>query len=199
MHYLNSLVTDPDSDDTLPVSIPIEMEIEVTILYVDQEDLYETTKSFINNMDLSRIKDMKDATERDAGRDRRPSKIGRRVREGYEWRGMDFTMSDQVYNEHEGKGGRGGRGGREAGGEGERQGGREGGREGGGGGGEGEGGREEGEGRDGGREGREGGGGERRGGRGGKRRGGRREGGRGGREGGGKGGDHLTSSNIDLL
>ncbi len=93
---------DEDSDDTLPISIPIEMEIEVTILNTDEEDLYMTTKSFIRNFDLSRIKDMKDATD-DQDRDRRPSKIGRRVRQGYEYRGMDFTMSDKVYNEHEGK------------------------------------------------------------------------------------------------
>ena len=93
----------PSEDDTLPVSIPIEMEIEVTVMYVDEDDLYQTTKMFLNNFDLSRIKDMKEATKSGQTMARQNSKICKRVRQGYEYRGMDFTMSDKVYRGQEGQ------------------------------------------------------------------------------------------------
>jgi len=80
------------------------MEIEVTVLLGDEDDLYLTTKTFLNNFDLSRIKDMKEATK--SGQTtmaRQNSKICKRVRQGYEYRGMDFTMSDKVYRGQEGQ------------------------------------------------------------------------------------------------
>lgn len=89
-----------DAEDQVPISIPIEMEIELTVLEDgDEDELYQDTKSLLRHFDLSKVKNMKDGET--SGRERAQSqlKLHRRVRKGYEFRGMDITMSERVYDD----------------------------------------------------------------------------------------------------
>ena len=106
----NTLVdVNSDLDDSMPISIPIEMEIQVSILSTDQDELYASTKSLLSHFDLSKVKHMKMPnesaentvevkTENMAEMKTCQNKLSRRIRKGYEFRGVDITMSDKVYN-----------------------------------------------------------------------------------------------------
>ncbi len=90
----------------MPISIPIEMDIEVTILIEDEEDdLYLCTKNFIKTFDFSKVKDIgDDSRRRGVGAEFGLQKsLNKRVRQGYEMRGVDITMSDKVYDNPDGK------------------------------------------------------------------------------------------------
>ena len=85
-----------DEDEEMPVSIPIEMEIEVTILEdTDEEGLYQDTTTLLKHFDFSKVKNMKDDSdlkEMNGGR----RSISKGVRKGYEFRGVDITVSKVI-------------------------------------------------------------------------------------------------------
>lgn len=96
-----------ESEEQMPISIPIEMEIEVTILQdTDEDDLYDMTKSFLMSFDLSKVKEMKVDGSKTGQEDdvklQRYNSRRKRVREGYEFRGLDITMSDKMYGTADG-------------------------------------------------------------------------------------------------
>lgn len=78
----------------MPISIPIEMEIEVTVLGMDEDELYQDTKTLLSHFDLTKVKDMKDdKQEKEEAANR---KLQRKVRKGYEFRGVDITVSNKL-------------------------------------------------------------------------------------------------------
>ena len=88
-----------NAEDVIPISIPIEMEIKITILDIDEEDLYQDTKSFLNSLDLSMLKDMKEGqtSAKDSGEVMNTTtSLSRKLRKGYE-RDMDLILSEKVY------------------------------------------------------------------------------------------------------
>ena len=92
-----------DSEETIPISIPIDMEVELTLLNIDNDDLFKTTKSFLNTFDFSKVMDMKMGqapTESMVDMKKCQYKLSKRIRRGYEFRGVDITMSDKFYDGH---------------------------------------------------------------------------------------------------
>ncbi len=86
----------------MPVSIPIEMEIEITILEdTDEEGLYQDTTTLLKHFDFTKIKNMKDDRELNEMNGGRRS-ISKVVRKGYEFKGVDITVST-IISEDPGK------------------------------------------------------------------------------------------------
>ena len=76
----------------MPVSIPIEMEIEVTILEdADDDGLYQDTTALLKTFDFTKIRNMKDDTDLNEMNGGRRS-ISQVVRKGSEFRGVDITV-----------------------------------------------------------------------------------------------------------
>lgn len=78
------------------------MKIEVTILHDDaDEKLYDDTKTLLQHLDLSKLKDMKDHRaalgENEASWDKR--RFSRSVRKGYEFKGVNITVSKEVMDD----------------------------------------------------------------------------------------------------
>jgi hypothetical protein len=74
------------------------MEIEVTILNdTDEDELYFDTKTLLQHFDMSKVKDMKnDVAATSEGGNGGERKLSRRVRKGYEFRGVNITVSQKV-------------------------------------------------------------------------------------------------------
>ena len=86
-----------DDDESVPISIPIEVEIEVTILNdTDEDELYEDTKALLQHLDLSKVKDMKKEQSEGEQQKGGANRKLRQVRKGYEFRGMDITVSKKL-------------------------------------------------------------------------------------------------------
>lgn len=84
----------------MPISIPIEMEIEICIVEdANEEDLYTDTKTLLEHLDFSKIKNMKNDNASDTTKGGVGKRFSRKVRKGYEFRGVDLTMSEKVYSD----------------------------------------------------------------------------------------------------
>ena len=90
-----------EDEEQTPISIPIEMDIEVTILKdTDEDELYQDTKTLLVGFDLSKVKDMKnDGRENELERENTGRKLHHRVRKGYEFRGVDLTVSHKLLSD----------------------------------------------------------------------------------------------------
>ena len=85
-----------EDEDQMPISIPIEMEIEVTILdNVDEDELYLDTRTLLGHLDLTKVKEVK-GDDKGGDIERTESKIFKRARKGYEFRGVDITASERM-------------------------------------------------------------------------------------------------------
>ena len=86
----------------MPISIPIEMEIELSIVNaVDEDELYISTRDLLRHLDLSKVKNMNNE-KNDASGSWNHSRLSKRVRQGYEFRGVDITMTDKIYDDPDG-------------------------------------------------------------------------------------------------
>jgi len=82
----------------LPISIPIEMDIDLTILEVNEKSLHEVTSNFLRHFDLSRVKYVEETPELGRARERCGSRICKRARQDYDYWGVNFYMSGEVYS-----------------------------------------------------------------------------------------------------
>ena len=83
----------------LPISIPIEMDIDITVLEVSEKTLHQVTNHFLRHFDLSRVKDVEETPDLGRARKRCGSRICRRARQDYDYWGVNFYMSDKVYRQ----------------------------------------------------------------------------------------------------
>lgn len=92
-------IPDLDDEDHIPIGIPIELEIAVTLLRAQSEDekLCYNTRELFDNFDPSKIKDISGASTTTRGS--RPLK--KSVRVGYEYRGLEILKPSRVYDECE--------------------------------------------------------------------------------------------------
>jgi hypothetical protein len=78
------------------------MEIEVTILSdVDEDELYFDTKTLLQHLDLSKVKNVNNnsSADKEAEEVEGRRKASRSVRKGYEFRGINFAVSERVYGD----------------------------------------------------------------------------------------------------
>ena len=82
------------------------MEIEVTILNdTDEDELYFDTKTLLQHLDFSKVKDMKNdgaassGGEGGIGERKLSQQLSHRVRKGYEFKGVNITVSHKVSND----------------------------------------------------------------------------------------------------
>ena len=89
-----------NEDEEMPISIPIEMEIEICIVEdTNEEDLYTDTKTLLEHLDFSKIKNMKTDAAGDTAEGGVGVRFSSRARKGYEFRGVALTMSEKVYSD----------------------------------------------------------------------------------------------------
>ena len=123
-------------EDRALVAIPIDLDIEVTFLgrESDDEQLYESTRSYFEKFNSLTIRDMKSSggMQRGASLTLAQKKLYKAVREGFESKGTEIKMPYRISGIFDGEARSLGKwGGREGGGSLGEWGGREGGREGG--------------------------------------------------------------------
>ncbi|XP_064395371.1 uncharacterized protein LOC135342551 isoform X2 [Halichondria panicea] len=83
-------------EDFMPLAIPLELEIEITVLKDESEaeDLYSNTTTLLNTFDPLKVKDMADARTDQMAQTR----FYKNVRKGYETSGMQLEKPTRIYD-----------------------------------------------------------------------------------------------------
>ena len=93
----SDVIPEVSGEDQIPVAIPIELEISVSILEAQSEDeeLYYNTKELFDNFDPSKIRNISGpSTTANANRTLKKS-----VRTGYEYKGLEILKPSRIYDE----------------------------------------------------------------------------------------------------